>query len=211
MQSYIFYHSSTLNDYHERFLKTYNKIVSSGLIDAVDKIYVSLNGDMSNAPKFKVHPKIEVISLSPVMFSNESLTTNYIREFCRNLESEANILYIHSKGVTKCDSVPVNSWIAYMEYFLIEEWKECFKALEEMNTVGVNKQDAPGFGLHYSGNFWWAKSSYIKQLPTCDTTDYYSSEKWLLSLGKNDTYKSLFTSGVNHYHEEFPPSKYIKS
>jgi hypothetical protein len=50
-----------------------------------------------------------------------------------------------------------------MEYFLIEKADICIKKIMEENydTVGVMKCNNP---LHYHGNFWWAKTTYLKEL-----------------------------------------------
>ena len=37
MKNYIFYHCTTINDFYERFLKTFSKIESSGLINKLEK------------------------------------------------------------------------------------------------------------------------------------------------------------------------------
>ena len=49
-----------------------------------------------------------------------------------------------------------------MEYFNLERWEECVATLKEYETCGVELQSEDS---HYSGNFWWATSDYIKRLP----------------------------------------------
>jgi hypothetical protein len=74
-----------------------------------------------------------------------------------------NVGYIHSKGITSL-SKQTNRWRKVMEYGVIEKWKDNIHALDE------KRYDVSGIcwdfiGNHFSGNFWWAKSSYIKTLP----------------------------------------------
>jgi predicted O-methyltransferase YrrM len=195
----IFYHISTINDFYERFLKTFNKVINSNLINNIDTFYVSLNGDKSLIEKFKIHPKIKVINLSK-NFPNEGLTTNYLRKFAIE-NPNGNTLYLHSKGITKRpeEIENVNAWVDYMEYFLIEKWGNCIEILKNKNTVGTEMKTPPVAKYHYCGNFWWAKNNYLSKLPECDITDYYAPENWVLSLGQEDTYFNFFSSKLNLY------------
>lgn len=131
------------------------------------------------------HPKVKLEKI--VNNSNEILTTKILKDFCDNSE-ECNILYFHTKGVTKTRYLgeKVDSWTSMMEYFLIEKWEDTIKYLDDYMTVGcqlINKK----FGYHYSGNFWWSKSSYIKKLidPNILSSNgkdrYLAGEFWILN------------------------------
>jgi hypothetical protein len=73
-----------------------------------------------------------------------------------------NVGYIHSKGMTSL-SKQVNRWRKVLEYGVIEKWEDNINALNKGYDVSGICWDL--IGNHYSGNFWWAKSSYIKTLP----------------------------------------------
>ena len=73
-----------------------------------------------------------------------------------------NVGYIHSKGITSL-SKQTNRWRKLMEYGTIEKWKDNIDALE--NNYDVSGICWDRYANHFSGNFWWAKSSYIKTLP----------------------------------------------
>jgi hypothetical protein len=69
--------------------------------------------------------------------------------------------------------------------------------------------------LHYSGNFWWSKSSYIRTLPDpykwCPDNNYKERrifcEMWLLQ--GNGKFHNAYQSGVKHYMSEpFPAFMY---
>jgi hypothetical protein len=73
-----------------------------------------------------------------------------------------NVGYIHSKGITNLTKY-TNKWRKALEYAIIEKYQDNLNALE-------NGYDVSGIfwlkgNIHFSGNFWWAKSSYIKTLP----------------------------------------------
>ena len=85
-----------------------------------------------------------------------------------SLKEDFNVLYIHSKGVKhygtnieKC----VKDWVDMMIYYNIINYKICLNFLNDYDAVGVNLKliNCP---CHYSGNFWWSKSSY-KNIRIC--------------------------------------------
>jgi len=104
----------------------------------------------------------------------------------------------NSKGVTKCGNVYVQDWVNYMCYFNIGQYGKCISELVNNDTVGCNLHKGP---VHYSGNFWWSKASYLRTLPLCTTNTYNSPEFWLTELGGK--YSNLWESGVNHYKQRY--------
>ena len=92
--------------------------------------------------------------------------------------------------------------------------------LDNYDTCGVNLLEDPV--MHYSGNFWWAKSDYIKNLqplhiiiqPKFNSHQEYINyyilpEMWICSQTKKSI--SLFNSNINHYHNDYNPKHYINS
>ena len=87
---------------------------------------------------------------------------------------DAYFLYLHSKAITspwrmkeeKIYQPFVNTylWRKFLEWGCVEQWKICTDNLENHGCAGVNFCSWPV--PHYSGNFWWSKSSYIKTLPS---------------------------------------------
>ncbi len=154
----IFYHMLCVNDYKDRFEKTYSKIKTSGLIDLTAMIFVNCVGDeKENGVEFlKQYEK--VIPSTGDCDTDESSTLIKLWEICQIYDS--NVLYLHSKGVTKPENINIQSWVDLMEYFAIEDFEKCFKALTMYDTCGVNLSFQPM--KHYSGNFWWANSKYIR-------------------------------------------------
>ena len=83
-----------------------------------------------------------------------------IKEFCKTNQN-CKILYLHTKGVTK-NCISVNSWRLYMEYFCVHRWKTCVSDLLKHDCVGsLWISGGKKHPLHFSGNIWWANSSYI--------------------------------------------------
>jgi hypothetical protein len=95
---------------------------------------------------------------------NEWTTLDLIRNDAEKFGDSDYILYIHTKGASKqSDNRYENiiSWRHLMNHFNIEKVKNVFKLFEktEFNTYGVIFR-----GYFYSGNFWWAKGSYLKTI-----------------------------------------------
>ena len=158
--------------------------------------------------------KIQIINIGPpidlenvINFSDDPLlfeipTINFIREFVTN--QNANILYLHTKGITYND-IKIKDWVDMMLYFLLKP--DCIKLLDEYDTLGCDLKNLPNDinPKHYSGNFWWSTSEYISTLPFCEQ-DKMEAEFWLLKNNPNSL--SLHNSNVDHYLERYPPSKY---
>ena len=95
-----------------------------------------------------------------------------------------------------------------MLYFLVEEWPVALHYLKDHDTVGCNYHDynscrAPP---HFSGNFWWAKTDYLKNLPECGPNKF-DAEFWLMK--GNPKLKCLHdTGGMNHYFNVYPSENY---
>jgi hypothetical protein len=106
---------------------------------------------------------------------------------------DAKVLYLHSKGITSVDNHLARGnvdvfknyyyWRQFLNWGVIENWKQCVNDLDVYDTVGVNYFNEPS--RHYSGNFWWANMSYIRSLPDPSTLEWWNqlrgktSDSWL--------------------------------
>ena len=168
-------------------------IKSSGLYDNLDYIFITMLGTYTKIPN---DFKIKLIYYSQDTQEWEFPNYKRIKHFCDTIPYNVNILEIHTKGVLKKNFAL--EWRKYLEYFLIEKHSLCLSLLANFKCVGVNQYfyfDAKNkYKNHFSGNFWWARSDYIKTLPLVETTpDRYSVEHWLIgNLEKND-YRYFFS------------------
>jgi GR25 family glycosyltransferase involved in LPS biosynthesis/tetratricopeptide (TPR) repeat protein len=151
--------------------------------------------------------RIKVIHHSddPSLF--ELPTLRMISEFSKN-NPFTKVLYLHTKGISYKKSDPRYSngldWIHYMLHFLCTNSAESLKLLDSYDTLGCNFSENPH--PHYSGNFWWATTKYLKTLSTDRLTDKMSAEWWLLS-GNPNKY-TLHSSGKNHFIQPYPYIEY---
>jgi hypothetical protein len=125
---------------------------------------------------------------------NEFVTLDLIEKDKEKFGDSDYILYIHTKGASRLkDDISNNmiAWRQYMNYFNIEKCKNVFKIFEksQYNTYGCNfaKSDCENDASHYSGNFWWAKSSYLKTInfTNMDKTDRYNAELNFIQIGSD--------------------------
>ena len=174
----------------------FNYILNIGISIANENQSICNIIEKFNKPNFKIR---EVRA-----FGNEFTTIDLIEKDKQKFGNSDYILYLHTKGASKQHNENVIHWRHLMNYFNIEKVKNVFKLFEktEFNTYGVILK-----GHFYSGNFWWANSSYIKQLPTIDEIKFpkippilsirHNCEFWI-GMG-NGKLKSLWNSYINVY------------
>lgn len=197
-----------INDSVRRFYKTYLKIRNSGLLKKTKQIYVVIVGHTSDTIREQLERLEKVAVYERHNRGSEIETLNVLWQFSE-LYKNSYVLYLHSKGVTRPDNTCIADWIECMEYFLIERHEDCLEHLKNFDTVGPNIRQSPS--RHFSGNFWWAKTSYLNKLkcPEVYLKDRLYSEFWLFDYSGPYTYKCIYDSAVNHYSENFEREKYI--
>jgi hypothetical protein len=106
-----------------------------------------------------------------------------------------------------------------MEYFLIARYELCLSELSKgIDTIGINIFKYPP--LHYAGNFFWIKGSFLKklELEQFDYTKEHNPETWLFE-NRNGVHLSLYQSkfndippahfGISHYLVQYPLNKVV--
>lgn len=98
--------------------------------------------------------------------------------------------YIHTKGASRPSAERTN-WRMRMESIVLDDHLFCRKILGEYDACGPFWR-LIGFDQprpHFSGNFWWANSCYLRSLPSpahLDTKNRYEAEFW---IGRNPAIK----------------------
>lgn len=111
-------------------------------------------------------------------------------------QEDCRILYFHSKGITsilkhyKKDEMHLlrnyQYWRYYLNWGVLENWKECVNSLDSHDVAGVNYFTYPA--KHFSGAFWWTTSDWIKKLPDPSTKDWWydlkskATDHWLRNI-----------------------------
>jgi hypothetical protein len=144
----------------------YKRLKDSGLLDQTSKVLVGTVCD----PNKDVSLITDLLGSKAVVrhvggnSSFEFPTLQWLYEEIRS--EEAACWYVHTKGnFTVNDNQP--KWRMEMESVVFDQYEKCLESLKTYDTCGTRWQ-LDGMGArnpHYSGNFWWANSSYLRTLP----------------------------------------------
>lgn len=179
-----------MNNWRDIVKRLFDRIRSSGLYDKIDELRYTLLGDYSClSDEIFQDPKFHNIVYSPQLDLYESVTLNKLWYAAK--EEEFNVLYLHSKGVSyNGQDQRILNWVEFLTYFNIDHHTDCLEQLKENDVVGVNIYNH--IMLHYSGNFWWTKSSYLnKSTQYCIHYTYNAPEYWI-TLSRDGSYINLF-------------------
>lgn len=206
---YIYIHVCCINNYKEVFNKLIECIKNSGLYNVTKEIRCCILGDYDKTI-FENDSKIIIIKNSKDLSLYETYTINQLYTDA-NME-EFNVLYMHTKGVTRPDNNFVKGWVDYLCYFNVYKYDVCLNLLNNYfaDTVGVTLIDQienKPYPLHYSGNFWWTKSSYLKKLSLLIHINYFDVEFWL-TKNKIGRYIGLWKTDLNLYHQNYDENEY---
>lgn len=194
----IYYHVAQIGDWEYIFKEHINLIHSTGLYNICEDINVGFLGDLSCIEPY-ITGKIKLTVHDSNLKKYESITINTMLEHANNSVNQYDILYIHTKGATGLFRNGINGqyyWRQMMNYWMIEQHLTCIDYLsQDYATCGINSlpKRKP---THYSGNFWWTHSDYIKNLsPVEGIGNRGKSESWLLNNNEAKNYKHISLYG----------------
>lgn len=203
----VYFHICCINNWVNIVSKLLFKIKNSGLYDKIFEIRCVVLGNYEDNKNIFDDVKIKIIYNSQNVLETEKTTINILYNDSKN--DNFYVLYIHSKGVShynKCTEGNVYDWVDYLSYFNIYQHSKCIELLKSKDAVGVNLIGRDCNPLHYSGNFWWSKSSHILKKDVINDNYYNSSEFWITN--SSGTYVSLWNSNVNHYESSYKFTNY---
>jgi hypothetical protein len=211
----VFFHIATIGNYREIVNEIINHLEDSGLLNEAYKIYFSVVG--SGEVDLPLNNNCS-ISYDLDLNFGEFITLTKLKNLADFIESNVKILYIHTKGATSDpSSQPIKDWRKYMLHFNVDKYLDMLNYLDSHDACGVDFVEDPA--KHFSGNFWWANSYYIKTLPKIEDvsspfsktilTLRHNAEFWI-GMGKGKI-KSIHNSAINVYQRhltEYPKEKY---
>ena len=196
-----FLHSCTLTNTGTHILdELYDEIKTSGLLDELDYLVVNNIGIKLDKNHFK-NDKVKVINYSEESNLFEIPTLVKVLRFSKT-HPDCKLLYLHTKGISR-NSQSVTDWTKYLSYFMITKHKDCLLHLDKYDAVGCNYTLKPH--KHFSGNFWWANTNYIKTIDGI-LMEKYDAEWWILS--NTNKFYTIHNSNVDHYYFPYPREKY---
>jgi hypothetical protein len=213
IKNYIYMHICTIGDWENVIRKIFNIIKLSGLLEKVEEIRVSVLGDSTKILEILESPKVKIVFHSENTQLYERPILEILHNDALNATEPFNVLYLHSKGVSRVENKNITDWIDFMLFFLVEKHFDCLESLKIYDACGVNLSKITNNNsqltfknnYHFSGNFWWSKSDYIKTLPSKIGDKYLDPEFW---IGFGTNLYSFKNSKINHYNEPFPRELY---
>lgn len=236
----FYLHTPELPGWDFVFAEMVTKMAVSGMIDAIDEIHICVNGNQENmmfllGPLTQLSSKFIIRQVHSDATKWEWPTIDTIRNDCLADDGQRHYIgYGHLKGLSRqnLQDQRATDWRHYLSYWTIERWAENFKQLDSgCETVGINWLDEPW--PHYSGNFWWATSQYIKTLdaledPATMTEPYQSRfcttrllpkhefrlecEAWIGAGGQVQRHELHASPGkpnfMFHYYNTYAPENY---
>lgn len=158
---YGFMHVARMNNWEEIVADQFQKISQTGLGQATARITLGVVG--TGAP---VQIPGELQDKTSVGFEGDNLalheypTLAMLENVCGREDCLA--WYIHTKGASRNrpgERESARNWRHYMEWFVLENWEACIRALKDANCVGSMWN-----GWTFLGNFWWTRADYVRQL-----------------------------------------------
>jgi hypothetical protein len=213
-------------------------LINSGSSGTESLVYLCAVGPKKEYNRMpQLHPRIIPIHISDNIHDYEHPTIEKLHNMAK--EEDFYCFYFHTKGVSlplykndkeklaerfhkphivkrfgkpSYDELAKNTlhWRLFLEYFTIQKWTDNVLFLERFDCVGPRwiKEGFP----HFSGNFWWANSEYLRKLESVYTfpftqKDYrFRSEAW---IGQNPNVKVKSLSKLKmHYYDSLPPRAY---
>lgn len=152
----------------------------SGLLRKADAIYCFIclyNKEIE--PILKPYlSKLRIISTPENLY--ERFALDHFREHIPS-KGPYSLFYFHTKGVSRDVKTMgiFHQQRKNLDYFILERYEICLFWLDHnYDAVGAALSLYPA--MHFSGNFWWAKSSHLDRLPpTVVSKGYLAPEMYV--------------------------------
>ena len=152
-----FYHIFTEGNFHDIVAEQVRHIENSGLLSIIDNVFYATVGKGGqnftiNIEKFKFmryHGEV----------GWETPTLKLLFDFCTN-NIDDKVLYFHNKGSFHEHWNMNTNFRRMLNCYVLSP--QCISVLDNHDTCGLRASPVPG--IHYSGNFWWARCSYVNTL-----------------------------------------------
>lgn len=202
----IIYHCFLAGNWKNVISGQLRRLKESGLYHNANDIFLTVNIGDSSVEEFK-----NLVSDYDKLQINFTGENNFEYEGIKKVREQAFIedcfiFYFHAKGVSNSYKTlknrefsnakfeSVEGWRRCMEYFLIDNWRDCVDKLNEYDNIGVTCNRG-----WYWGNFWWSKTAHIKKTKSVEiSNNRWTYEDWL-NNGVSDSKNYEF------YHFDFNP------
>ena len=151
----------------------------SGLLDNLDDVFVGIVGLPEN--RASVKERFPAVVVAEADEGWEQVTLQKLHDYAHN--HEAKVFYAHTKGAYQVDDYRM-LWRVAMTYDTVTRWRECVDALDFVGVAGPYWLDSamPEHSEHkhfFGGNFWWARTNYLRALPPVEVEHRWQAEGWI--------------------------------
>lgn len=203
-----------MNNWMEVVNDQFFSLQQSGLLSICEKVYITFLGNNIKDIEWILGDKIEIRNFSKNLKNYEKLCLNDLKDWAQT--NNSYVFYFHTKGVSKPQyKENIWGWRKMMEYFLINNYKKCISHLESNDVVGISlcnvgtdaKISDENHKFHFSGNFWWSKTDYLRLLPKIPELDmsvagnYWLCERWILQPWPSVKALEIYRPKHAHYYE----------
>jgi hypothetical protein len=198
----IFFHVATIGRWSSIYDEVLFELERSNLLN-----YSSLEIDVigHHLNSIETDPRHSVVFNSTNISLFEFPTLKRVWDYSQ--QNNGKVLYLHTKGATR-PGAQIDDWRQMMLHFNVTKWREALHYLTDHDTAGCNLQPLNNT-YHYSGNFWWANCSYLKQLPNPSNFTRREDAEFWLGFHKNPKMKNLYNSNINHYERRYTKDIYM--
>lgn len=210
----IVYHIYCVGNYKEIVRSQIKRLRDSGLYEWCDVIEVSC---IDTSEKYedidRIFEGMDKVKLFKTPRNNfEYWGIKKVWDLSQKYDGQ--VLYFHTKGVankyTNLKTNEVNDWKSYgveywremLEYYLIDNFKECLNRLENYDSCGVTCNDG-----WFWGNFWWSNFSYVRKNSEPSHGDRWYFEAWL-NHGRLSNNYEFYKLNFNLYFSNLPSDLY---
>lgn len=168
---------------------------TTGLAEAASHILVGINGgEESECLADAILPGTAQRVMHGLKSRCENLTIVELEKWLPAHDGW-DVLYFHCKGSVTQSGGPdfARRWRDCMMNNLIGQWRKCVRDLAMVDSVGCHWMPGMVDGTQniWAGNFWWAKSEFLRSLPSIYQRDRitqsgigayesrYESEVWI--------------------------------
>jgi hypothetical protein len=179
---FLFYHVYCDNEWQEIFREQMGLIISTGLYDQLDRLYINLVGTAEDLRFVEQQVPEDRRILSRVDIGFEFSTLDIVLDESRKGPFKG--LYLHTKGA----SYPAGGWRKavsdfwrrLMNHHVLQHWRDCHRLVHQYDLVGslfrpgntptdrywqlhaeTHIPENMKFTDHFSGNFFWFDARYF--------------------------------------------------
>ena len=197
-----FYHVYADGNWETPATDHFQELFVSGLFDELDEVFLGIVGSPENRKRVSTQLPGVVVAEADVGW--EQVTLQNLHDFCQT--DDGAVFYAHTKGAWS-NSELARQWRVSMTHDTVTRWRECVTALDTVDAAGPFwlKSWEPEHVNHesfFAGNFWWARSDYIRRLKPVEEDNRYQAEGW---VGLGDPSVRIMREGYSHWGNFWQP------